>query len=76
VEAKARYWAVKIQPQWVVTPRKENNKPIVLLTQSLLIFQTINFTLLMIKLFAQCSIQSEGLYDMYPACIKLGLPLL
>jgi hypothetical protein len=22
-EAKARYWAVKIQPQWVVTPGKQ-----------------------------------------------------
>jgi hypothetical protein len=22
---KARYWAVKIQPQWVVTPGKQNN---------------------------------------------------
>jgi len=25
-EAKARYWAVKIQPQWVVTPGKQTNK--------------------------------------------------
>jgi hypothetical protein len=25
-EAKARYRAVKIQPQWVVTPRKQTNK--------------------------------------------------
>jgi hypothetical protein len=24
-EAKARYWAVKIQPQWVVTPGKQTN---------------------------------------------------
>jgi len=24
-EAKARYWAVKIRPQWVVTPRKQTN---------------------------------------------------
>jgi hypothetical protein len=24
-EAKARYWAVKIQLQWVVTPRKQTN---------------------------------------------------
>jgi hypothetical protein len=23
---KARYWAVKIQPQWVVTPGKQTNK--------------------------------------------------
>jgi hypothetical protein len=22
-EAKARYWAVKLQPQWVVTPGKQ-----------------------------------------------------
>jgi hypothetical protein len=22
---KARYWAVKIQPQWVVTPGKQTN---------------------------------------------------
>jgi hypothetical protein len=26
-EAKARYRAVKIQPQWVVTPGKQTNKP-------------------------------------------------
>jgi hypothetical protein len=25
-EAKARCWAVKIQPQWVVTPGKQTNK--------------------------------------------------
>jgi hypothetical protein len=25
-EAKACYWAVKIQPQWVVTPGKQTNK--------------------------------------------------
>jgi hypothetical protein len=25
-EAKARYWAVKIQPQWVVTTEKQTNK--------------------------------------------------
>jgi hypothetical protein len=25
-EAKARYRAVKIQPQWVVTPGKQTNK--------------------------------------------------
>jgi hypothetical protein len=25
-EAKARYWTVKIQPQWVVTPGKPTNK--------------------------------------------------
>jgi len=25
-ESKACYWAVKIQPQWVVTPRKQTNK--------------------------------------------------
>jgi hypothetical protein len=25
-EAKARYWAVKIKPQWVVTPGKQTNK--------------------------------------------------
>jgi len=25
-EAKARYRSVKIQPQWVVTPRKQTNK--------------------------------------------------
>jgi len=25
-EAKARYWAVKIQPQWVVKPGKQTNK--------------------------------------------------
>jgi hypothetical protein len=25
-EAKARYWAVKIQPQWVVTAGKQTNK--------------------------------------------------
>jgi hypothetical protein len=25
-EAKARYWAVKMQPQWVVTPGKQTNK--------------------------------------------------
>jgi hypothetical protein len=25
-EAKARYWAVTIQPQWVVTPGKQTNK--------------------------------------------------
>jgi hypothetical protein len=25
-EAKARYWAVKIQPKWVVTPGKQTNK--------------------------------------------------
>jgi hypothetical protein len=24
-EAKARYWAVKIQPQWVVTTGKQTN---------------------------------------------------
>jgi hypothetical protein len=24
-EAKARYWAVKIQPQWVVTPGKQTD---------------------------------------------------
>jgi hypothetical protein len=24
-EAKARYWAVKIQPRWVVTPGKQTN---------------------------------------------------
>jgi len=24
--AKARYWAVKIQPQWVVKPGKQTNK--------------------------------------------------
>jgi hypothetical protein len=24
-EAKARYWAVKIQPKWVVTPRKQTD---------------------------------------------------
>jgi hypothetical protein len=24
-EAKARYWAMKIQPQWVVTPGKQTN---------------------------------------------------
>jgi len=26
IEAKARYWAVKIQPQWVVTLGKQTNK--------------------------------------------------
>jgi hypothetical protein len=26
-EAKARYRAVKIHPQWVVTPGKQTNKP-------------------------------------------------
>jgi hypothetical protein len=25
-EAKARYWAAKIQPQWVVTPGKQTTK--------------------------------------------------
>jgi hypothetical protein len=25
-EAKVRYWVVKIQPQWVVTPGKQTNK--------------------------------------------------
>jgi hypothetical protein len=25
-EAKARYWAVKIQPQWVVTPGKQQQQ--------------------------------------------------
>jgi hypothetical protein len=24
-EAKSRYWAVKIQPEWVVTPGKQTN---------------------------------------------------
>jgi hypothetical protein len=28
-EAKARYWAVKIQPQWVVTPGKQTSKPVI-----------------------------------------------
>jgi hypothetical protein len=32
-EAKARYWAVKIQPQWVVTPGKQ--------TQCIYMFRTI-----------------------------------
>jgi hypothetical protein len=27
VEAKARYWAVKIQQQWVVTPGKQTRNP-------------------------------------------------
>jgi len=27
-EAKARYWAVKIQPQWLVTPGKQTKKQI------------------------------------------------
>ena len=30
-EAKARYRAVKIQPQWVVTPGKQTNKLLLLL---------------------------------------------
>jgi hypothetical protein len=25
-EAKARYWAVKIQPQWIVTPGKQQQQ--------------------------------------------------
>jgi hypothetical protein len=25
-EAKARYWAVKVQPQWVVMPGEQTNK--------------------------------------------------
>jgi len=32
VEAKARYRAVKIQPQWVVKPRKQTNQPTVYIT--------------------------------------------
>jgi len=28
-EAKARYWAVKIQPQWVVTPGKQTTVQLV-----------------------------------------------
>jgi hypothetical protein len=30
-EAKALYWAVKIQPQWLVTPGKQTKKQNILL---------------------------------------------
>jgi hypothetical protein len=33
-EAKARNWAVKIQPQWVVTPGKQTKKLLLRITNS------------------------------------------
>jgi len=40
-EAKSRYWAVKIQPQWVVTPGKQTNKQYKLLQQGCLKLSTL-----------------------------------
>jgi hypothetical protein len=38
-EAKARYWAVKIQPQWVVTPRKQTTTTTTTTTTNVFIYE-------------------------------------
>jgi hypothetical protein len=44
-EAKANYWAVQLQPQWVVTPGKQTNKHFLVHTSLLKILFSISWFL-------------------------------